>query len=155
MALILWHFAPAMLFNLLVYLHGWWFGQDSILPFDLRFECHGRRILGDGRGFTGLTCVILSAAACSLVQGRGGETLVLAAGAQFGTVLLSLFKRRLGLERGAPWRPWEHLDFILGAVLFQALAGGVSLTLALGGVLLCGLVHWIVGGAIKSVLGPR
>ena len=152
---VLWYFAPAMLFNLLVYFHGRWFGQACILPFDLRAEIGGQRIMGDGRGYTGFAWMLVSAAFCSLLQGRGPETLILAAGAQFGTLMLSLIKRRLGLPRGAAWRPWEHLDFIAGAILFQALSGDMTLPLALSGLALCGIVHWLIGGAIKSVLGPR
>ncbi len=144
-----------MLFNLLVYLAGWWFGPKALLPLDLRNRRGERRLVGDGRGYTGLAWMLLAAVACSAVQGRGLETLVLACGAQLGTVSLSLLKRARGLAHGAAFRPWDHLDFILGAVLLQALSGGLPWRTALLGLPLCGAVHWIAGGAIKALLEPK
>lgn len=150
-----WYFFPAMLLNLTLYLSGLWFGQDSLLPIDLRQELSGRRLIGDGRGLSGLPWCLLVAAFCSWAQGRGVETLVQVTGAQVGMIGSSVVKRRLGIPRGKPTRPWDHIDFILGAVVFQAVSGDLSLGLALGGLILCGLTHWLVGGVIKSALGDR
>ncbi len=151
---VAWYFAPAMLFNLLAYLSGWWFGPRALLPLDLRAKLHHRRIIGDGRGYTGFAWLLLSAILCSIFQERGNETLVLAIGAQLGTISMSLIKRRLGHAHGAAFRPWEHIDFILGAVVLQAFSGGIDLYLALSGILLCGSLHWLAGGLIKAWLEP-
>ena len=151
---IVWYFFPAMLLNLVLYLVPFLFSAKSMLPLDMRLQTDGRRVVGDGRGWSGLPWVFLVAAACSWWQGRGGETLVLTAGTQFGMIVLSLVKRQLGMPRGTPFQPWEHIDFVLGAVLFQALSGGLSPGFAVASVLVCGFVHWSVGGAIKVVLSP-
>jgi hypothetical protein len=48
------------------------------------------------------------------------------------------------------------LDFILGAIGFEALSGtGLTWSLAFNGLLVCSLTHWLIGGAIKAVLGKR
>jgi CDP-2,3-bis-(O-geranylgeranyl)-sn-glycerol synthase len=39
-------------------------------------------------------------------------------GAMAGDSAKSLVKRRLGLAAGASWRPWDQVDFVLGALLF-------------------------------------
>jgi CDP-2,3-bis-(O-geranylgeranyl)-sn-glycerol synthase len=153
--LIWWYFLPAMVVNLVLYLTGLWFGQASILPLDLRLEVGGRRLVGDGRGLTSLAWAPVLAALCAWAQGRGTETLTLALGSHFGMIATSVVKRRLGLPRGAPWHPWDHVDFVLGAVVFQACSGGLDWRLAGGGLLVCGLTHCCVGNAIKSILGDR
>jgi CDP-2,3-bis-(O-geranylgeranyl)-sn-glycerol synthase len=34
-----------------------------------------------------------------------------------GDALKSLVKRRVGIAPGAPWIPWDQLDFALGALV--------------------------------------
>ncbi len=45
-------------------------------------------------------------------------TLLLGGGAVLGDLLKSFFKRRLGKPPGAPWVPFDQLDFVAGALLF-------------------------------------
>lgn len=39
-------------------------------------------------------------------------------GAITGDVIESFFKRRIGVKSGAPWVPFDQLDFIVGALIF-------------------------------------
>jgi CDP-2,3-bis-(O-geranylgeranyl)-sn-glycerol synthase len=39
-------------------------------------------------------------------------------GALFGDLIESFFKRRLGIQSGKSFLPWDQLDFILGAYIF-------------------------------------
>jgi CDP-2,3-bis-(O-geranylgeranyl)-sn-glycerol synthase len=41
-------------------------------------------------------------------------------GAMTGDSVKSYFKRRRGVPPGAPWIPFDQLDFVLGALLFVA-----------------------------------
>ena len=51
-----------------------------------------------------------------------GETLIIGAllgfGALFGDAFKSYWKRRLGYPSGAPFIPWDGIDYILGALVF-------------------------------------
>lgn len=46
-------------------------------------------------------------------------------GALMGDAGKSFFKRRTGREGGAPWVPFDQLDFVLGALLLAWLASGL------------------------------
>lgn len=39
-------------------------------------------------------------------------------GALFGDLIKSFFKRRAGVASGAPWIPFDQIDFVLGALIF-------------------------------------
>ncbi len=39
-------------------------------------------------------------------------------GALFGDLIKSFFKRRVNLKPGAPWVPFDQLDFVVGALVF-------------------------------------
>ncbi len=41
-------------------------------------------------------------------------------GALFGDAVKSFFKRRVNLKPGAPWIPFDQIDFVLGALIFAA-----------------------------------
>lgn len=47
--------------------------------------------------------------------------LALSGGALFGDLVKSFFKRRLGIESGKPWIPFDQIDYIIGAVLLSSL----------------------------------
>lgn len=152
LAYIVWYFFPAMLLNLVLYLAAGVFGEKAQLPLDLGYSSRRERWVGDGRGFSSFLWGLGVVAFCAVFQGREGEMISLVAGAQMGMIALSVIKRQRGLPRGTPFRPWEHLDFVLGAVLFQLSEGRMPVGLAVAGLLVCGLVHWLLGGAIKSVV---
>lgn len=42
-------------------------------------------------------------------------------GALLGDIIESFFKRRVGKDRGQDWIPFDQIDFLLGAFLFNAL----------------------------------
>jgi CDP-2,3-bis-(O-geranylgeranyl)-sn-glycerol synthase len=44
--------------------------------------------------------------------------LLFGTGAMVGDLLKSFFKRRVGIEPGRPWVPFDQCDFVLGALVF-------------------------------------
>ncbi len=90
----------------------------------------GRRILGDGKtveGFFlgllfGYTVAVAEALVLNdvryVVYGISGSM-----GALIGDSVSSFFKRRMGLERGAPLPIVDQLDFFVGASAFMWLVG--------------------------------
>lgn len=130
------------------------FGQSSVLPLDLRGKVAGRRLVGDSRGLWGLPAALVIGALCAIAQGRGVEAVILSLGADFGCVINSFVKRRLGMPRGKAFRPWDHIDFVLGASLFYHWQYGISPTLLVSGVVCWGATHclgsMIVRGSLRN-----
>jgi len=94
----------------------------------------GARLLGDGKTWRGLVAGTLAGLLLALVLGALAPTVGaalgvalpgfplaaavgLALGAMLGDIAGSLFKRRTGRERGAPFPVLDQLDFAAGALL--------------------------------------
>jgi len=126
------------------------FGQDSVLPIDLRTQFRGKPLVGSGRGFWSIPMAIAASGVFAVLQGRGEEVLVLCIGAQMGCLTNSVFKRRLGVVRGKPFEPLDNLDFVLGSSLLYHIEYGISLSLFLQGLVLCGTAHYT---AVRLIRG--
>jgi CDP-2,3-bis-(O-geranylgeranyl)-sn-glycerol synthase len=146
----LWLMLPAYLSNMLPVFVG------GGTPIDLgRNWKDGKRILGNGKTWRGLLLAPLLAALLTYglqfaventawgrdygFPGWGPSPwwFVLAyfmgLGALTGDAVESFFKRRTGRDRGAPWFPFDQLDFVVGGLLFAlvtstllALTGAVT-----------------------------
>jgi len=109
----------------------------------------GKRILGDGKTWRGL----ISGAFVGMTGGFGLSVVAIYAnnsefsflglnefgrfplmiliigsicfGALLGDIIKSFFKRRVGIDRGGDWIPFDQLDFILGVLLFSFLTAGL------------------------------
>ncbi len=93
----------------------------------------GRRTLGDGKTFRGTFAGTVCGVLVGLLQnqiaphlglptfGSGYEQipilLALSLGAMLGDIVAAFFKRRMGLQRGAPLFIIDQLDFVFGAWL--------------------------------------
>jgi len=112
-------------------------------PIDLgRNFVDGRRILGDGKTFRGFAGGITGGLLTGMVE-YGIEKLtglvyfssfsfpemilffiIFSAGALLGDIFGSFMKRRLNIERGAPFPVVDQLDFVFGAFLISYLLTG-------------------------------
>ncbi len=63
-------------------------------------------------------------------------------GAMMGDLIKSFFKRRLGIESGENWLPFDQIDFLIGAILFLSIFEVVPLTFILIIFPLTILLHW-------------
>lgn len=113
----------------------------------------GKPILGPGKTWRGLLVgPLISAVLCGFLvwlvldTGWGGVqpwstwgpapawfvmVYLMGVGALVGDAVKSFFKRRTGRERGASWPIFDQLDFVVGALLFAALAGFLLATLGI------------------------
>lgn len=104
----------------------------------------GRAVLGAGKTWRGLVAASLAGPATAWAQSwirltsvpfsdfgyatSGGPVAPLLIGLGFGLgailgdAVKSFFKRRTGREGGAPWVPFDQLDFVAGGLLFAYLA---------------------------------
>ena len=106
----------------------------------------GRRVLGDGKTWEGLTLGLLFGTTMACLESVLASSFTLyiygamgALGALIGDMVSSFFKRRLGYKRGAPLPIVDQLDFYIGATAFMFAVGWRP--------------HWgyVVGGAALIV----
>lgn len=107
------------------------FGFGKPIDFGKKLR-DGRRVFGDGKTFAGFIIGVFFGTVTGGIEGFliqqtpfaiGSISLytmlgfALGFGAMFGDLAGSFFKRRLGMERGAPAPFLDQLDFIVGALL--------------------------------------
>lgn len=111
-------------------------------PADFGFSWKGKRVLGDHktiRGFvagivTAILSVYITRAAYNQYQFVRDNSFLdynevnllllgflLGAGALIGDSVKSFFKRRVDLQPGKSWLPFDQIDFIIGMSLFSAI----------------------------------
>ncbi len=109
-------------------------------PVDCGRAIGGRRIFGDHKTWRGFFVGVVLAIAVSWLQyflyslsAFQKISLInypeahwwllgflLGFGALFGDLIKSFFKRRVNIAPGAPWIPFDQLDFVIGALVFAA-----------------------------------
>lgn len=102
----------------------------------------GRRLLGEGKTWRGLWAGVLLGAVVAWAQSwvrfspwplsdfghRNGPAIPVVLGAAVGLGVIagdavkSFFKRRTGRPGGAPWVPFDQLDFVVGGLVFVGAA---------------------------------
>ncbi len=150
---VLWFYLPAMAANFVLYFLWASFGRCIVMPVDFGYSLGPQRMIGDSRGLSGVSTVILVGLLVGLAQGRAEEGVVLALGVDLGTMVNSFCKRRTGLEPGQAWI-FDHVDYILGASMTYAIVYTLPGSFILSGLLLGGLVHWGIGRLLRPLLDP-
>ncbi|MEM4244868.1 MAG: CDP-2,3-bis-(O-geranylgeranyl)-sn-glycerol synthase [Candidatus Nanoarchaeia archaeon] len=110
-----------------------------VKPIDFGKTWKGKPILGKNKTFRGLVMGVVFGIIITLLQYRFygfesfrmisifdyklGISILLGAlmgfGAMFGDMFESFFKRRIGIESGKPWIPFDQIDFIVFGLLFS------------------------------------
>lgn len=137
----LWFFAPAGFANLAAFVSG---KINSFKKYSFPIDCYikigGKRILGDHKTVRGfIAAIIFGVVSCFI------EVLVysnfysireiipidyytinpiilgslLGFGALAGDAIKSFFKRRIDIEPGKSWFPFDQIDYIIGGVVFS------------------------------------
>jgi len=90
----------------------------------------GKRILGDGKTWEGITLGVLFGTTIACLESILLNSFTLyvygvvgSVGALVGDMVSSFFKRRMGFKRGAPVPVLDQLDFYLGATVFMMTVG--------------------------------
>jgi CDP-2,3-bis-(O-geranylgeranyl)-sn-glycerol synthase len=63
-------------------------------------------------------------------------------GAVMGDIIKSFFKRRIGIQPGQPWIPFDQLDFIIGAMLLTILINPFPTEIAICGFIITPILHF-------------
>jgi CDP-2,3-bis-(O-geranylgeranyl)-sn-glycerol synthase len=75
-------------------------------------------------------------------------------GSLFGDLVKSFFKRRIGVDAGKPFIPFDEIDFAIGALLFSALVVPLSWHIAVMSLSLAFIFH-ILTNHLAFYLGIR
>jgi CDP-2,3-bis-(O-geranylgeranyl)-sn-glycerol synthase len=117
------------------------FGKRFSTPVDFGYEYKGKPLLGSHKTWRGLiTGVVIGTLVFCLQRRLYGIPvleslslfdysatppilygLLLSFGALFGDMVKSLIKRRLHVQPGKKFIPWDQVDFIIGALIFISL----------------------------------
>lgn len=126
---VLWWLLPAIIANITAtYFGGRWIMDRGRVHHD------GRRLLGDGKTWSGLLGGTLAGFTIAsllywwdpLSYGFGWDRpgiifiILMANGALWGDVIASFIKRRLDRKRGARFEPWDQYDWLIGAFMLTA-----------------------------------
>ena len=106
----------AFLYNPGIYLV-WLWNRKTVIPLDLGANFSGKRLIGDSRSFDGLLLSIAFGITGVFIT-ASYIPFFASVGANFGTVVSSFVKRRLGFTRGRHAWLIDEFDFIAGAALF-------------------------------------
>lgn len=169
----LWFFLPAGVANMAPVLAKHWRWLEQLnTPVDAGQIWRGKRLLGDNKTWRGFVAGWLLALVLVLIQfwlyhaspvvrefyrvdlrqlDPISWSLVLALGALSGDSIKSFFKRRVNIQPGQNWAPFDQLDFVVGTLLASLLLIKLDLrfyviALALGLFLhpLVNLLGWVL-----------
>ena len=119
-----------------------WFGNSfrwMAVPVDSNISLGGKPLFGPHKTVRGLVTGIVLAIAVAFIQHLlynvtvfqqlsltdyrqwGLLGLLMGSGALAGDLLKSFIKRRVGIEPGKPFIPFDQVDFVAGALLFSSL----------------------------------
>jgi len=126
-ARLIYFMAPAYVANMAPVFIRYWTGWNR--PISERWLGSHKTVMGFGAG---VLAAVLVTFAQSRLAWEGGLLvydhwielgLRFGGGAMTGDSLKSFVKRRVGIAPGAPWIPWDQLDFVVGAL---ALVSGAA-----------------------------
>ena len=134
------------------------------VPIDRGKSWRGQRILGDHKTVRGFVAGIVIAIIVALIQAMMYRFsaferislvdyadwsygfsivlgLLLGAGALLGDLVKSFIKRRVGIQPGKPFIPFDQLDFTIGALALSALIVNFTLPIIITCIVLSILLH--------------
>lgn len=152
-AAAVWLMLPAYAANMApVFAARYKFVEPLNIPVDLGIKIGKRRLFGAHKTVRGFVVAIIAAVFTILIQTvlfsystylqeisvifYAGVNLayygvLLGAGALFGDLVKSFFKRRVGIPAGKDWHPFDEIDFVIGALAAITLVQPLSFELIL------------------------
>lgn len=157
---VFWLFLPAGIANMSPVLFRWI--PVGSYPIDLGIKFRGRFLIGPHKTYRGLFVGIASAIFIvylqkvlypitmpySLIDYSQANFFVLGfllgAGALFGDIIKSFFKRRFNIPPGKPWVPFDQIDWIAGAILASSLVVKLNFEIIFVALIMFGLLHPVI-----------
>ena len=135
------------------------------IPVDFNKKFRNKPVLGRNKTFRGLFFGVLFAIVVSYFQNRLYDNvffgsismynygswllfgLLMGLGALAGDLAKSFFKRRLGINPGEKFVPFDQTDFVIGSLIFIVPVFNVTLEIFMASLILSFLLHIIVNHA--------
>lgn len=123
-------------------------------PIDGGATWRGRRLLGDHKTWRGLILGILFGSITGYLQymlwpqlyRSAAGALVMGAAVAFGGLagdaLKSFLKRQLDIAPGKPWRPFDQIDWVIGAFITVSFFISLSLLQMIVTIIFFGILSW-------------
>jgi len=154
---VAWFFLPAGCANMLTGFVKRW----PILnyPIDFGKSWRGQRIFGSHKTWRGIVFGVLGAVGMVFIQKSFYPGMmhiaiidysqisvwklgiIFGLGAALGDLVRSFFKRRVGIEPGGRWFPFDQIDWIVGAVIAISLYRPIPWTYAAVAIVLAAVIH--------------
>jgi len=132
-------------------------------PLDFGISLKGKRVLGANKTLRGFIFGILFAVITTFIQFLIKDNavfyymtlpaldyskwlllgLLLGSGALIGDAVESFFKRRVGIQPGKPWVPFDQTDFVIGALVFVSIVYMPKWYVIISILLISFLLHFI------------
>lgn len=162
----LWLFLPAGIANtapVIAARYGWW--PVLAVPLDGGAKLRGHRMLGHHKTLRGVVLGIIFGSITGLIQYFLVQTAALQSlelvpfsspalalgwgavqgcGALLGDAAKSFFKRQFNIDPGASWRPFDQIDFILGAIVLSYWWHPLPLRYILTAIILFGFITYFI-----------
>lgn len=126
-------------------------------PIDLGSSFQGKRIFGDNKTIRGYVAGVIAAGIFGVVLslfvdakpfGSFMESLVYGVATGFGALagdsVKSFFKRRVGIESGALWIPFDQIDFVIGATIIAMFFVEISVPIFIFAIIFIGILSFVV-----------
>ena len=138
--------------------------KSLAIPVDCNKTFRGKRVLGDHKTVRGFLFGILFSIIIAWIQtilydfsffrtisilpySSSNFALLgflMGFGALFGDSVKSFFKRRLNVEPGKPFFPWDQLDAPLGGIIFVSFVYQLSFSLIIGVIVVSLILHLLI-----------
>ncbi|PIN76256.1 CDP-diglyceride synthetase [Candidatus Woesearchaeota archaeon CG10_big_fil_rev_8_21_14_0_10_37_12] len=122
-------------------------------PLDLGITFRGKRVFGSHKTWRGLLLGVLAGTIIGFLFSQMYWpisvnavywSLLASFGALFGDLVKSFFKRQLNVKPGKSWKPFDQLDFAIGAVIFGSTLYFPGWTVAIFFVIISAAFHPVV-----------
>ncbi len=130
------------------------------VPIDFNKKLSGKPMFGKNKTYRGLIVAVVFAMIVAYVQsvldlginvyGYSDWYLfgfLMGSGAIIGDLVESFFKRRMGIDSGKPWIPFDQLDYTIGALLFVSFIFFPGLDVMITALVMNFFLHIIVNHA--------
>jgi len=109
-------------------------------------------ILGKGKTLEGSIAGIIAPVILSLFLGIDIYlAFLIGLGAVLGDIVESFIKRRLGIERGEDWLPWDAIDWIVGAIAVAQLWNYLSWIELISMIVIGAVLHQVMNKFARKV----
>ncbi len=145
---IAWLLLPAAAANMApVFAQHWSLLPALNIPVDFGLTWRGNRLLGDNKTVRGFVVGGVTGLLVGALRGAAWQGAAVGLGALAGDAFFSFFKRQLNMAPGTSWKPFDQIDFVVGALAALYFFAPINLFQIIFSLLLFGVGSFLVSAA--------